>query len=198
MLYRYILPLPVHSGSFNTTMMYSKGFDVFLRKATVTPSYSIYNSRQVQKGKEIRNNTATFSLSLALEMSLWEDSDLRYYVGWSNSLSKNRREGIEIASSLLNSLSQTLSFQTLIYKNIHIKAAAEHRKLFSAGSSIPSTFFLDFDIIYKRKRAEYSIAFSNILNSQDYAVKYLGSFSNSENLYALRARSVMFRVKFSL
>ena len=198
MLYRYILPLPVHSGLFNTTMMYSKGFDVFLRKATFTPSYSINNSRQVQNGKEIRNNTATFSLSLSLEMRLWEDSDLRYYVGWSNSLSKNRREGIEIASSLLNSLSQTLSFQTLIYKNVHLKAAAEHRKLFSAGSSIPSTFFLDSDIIYKRKRAEYSIAFSNILNSQDYAVKYLGSFSNSENLYALRARSVMFRVKFSL
>ena len=198
MLYRYILPLPIHSGAFSTIMMYTKGFGAFLKKATLTPSYSIYNNRQIQGEKEIKSNTSTFSLSLALDIKLWEDSDLRYFAGWSNSLSKNRREGIVIASGLLNSLDQTLSFQSIIYKNIQIKVTSEHRKLFSAGSNIPSTFFLDSDIIYKRKRSEFSLSLSNILNTQDYAVKYLGSFSNYENLYTLRPRSVMLRVKFYL
>lgn len=198
MLYRYILPLPVHSGVFSTILMHSKGFDGVVRKATLSSSYSTYNNRQVQGGEIVKNTTNSFYLNLAMDISLWENSDLRYNAGWTNSLSRTSKRNQEIASGIINDLNQTLSFQSIIYKYLQFKVEAEHRKLFSAGSFIPSSFFLDSEIIYKRNRIEFSVELANLMNTRDYAVKFLGSFSNSENLYKIRQRSVMLRAKFSL
>lgn len=198
MLYRYILPLPLHSGGFSTILMHSKGFDGVVRKATVSSSYSIFNNRQIQGGGVVKNTTNSFYLNLEMNINLWEDSDLRYNAGWTNSLSKTSKSNQDIASGTINDLNQTLSFQSLIYKYFHFKVSAEHRKLFSAGSHIPSSFFLDSEVLYKRERIELSLELSNLLNTRDYAVKFLGSFLNTENLYTLRQRSVMFRARFSL
>lgn len=198
MLYRYILPLPVRSGGFSTILMHSKGFDGVVRKATVSSSYSIFNNRQIQGGGVVKNTTNSFYLNLEMNINLWEDSDLRYNAGWTNSLSRTSKSNQEIASGTINDLNQTLRFQSLIYKYFHFNVSAEHRKLFSAGSHIPSSFFLDSEVLYKRERIELSLELSNLLNTRDYAVKFLGSFLNTENLYTLRQRSVMFRARFSL
>ena len=198
LLYRYILPLPVKSGAFSALLMHSKGFDGILRKTAVSYTYSIHNNRQIQLGEVLKNNTKSSYLNLTLDINPWESSDLRYSIDWTNSLSKTRKANIEIASGIINDLGQTISFQSVIYKYFQLKASAEHRKLFSAGSRIPSSLFVDLDIIYKRDRIELCFTLVNLLNSLDYAVKYLVSFSNTKNIYLLRQRSLMFRAKFSL
>ena len=155
-------------------------------------------SRQIQGGNDINNISSTLSASLNLDLRLWEESDVRYYLGWANSFSKSKSAEKEIASGTINSLSQSLSFQSVIIKNLSFKAFLEHRKLFNDNNIVPSTFFIDGDIIFKSRRAEYSVSLLNILNTKEYAIKYLSGFSNSENLYYLRPRSIMFTVRFRL
>lgn len=198
LMYRYLIPAPVKSLSFSSMITWSKGFDFFLRKIQLSPSYTMIESRQIQGGKDINNISSTLSANLNLDLRLWEESDVRYYLGWANSFSKSKSAEKEIASGTINSLSQSLSFQSVIINNLSFKAFLEHRKLFNDNNIVPSTFFIDGDIIFKSRRAEYSVSLLNILNTKEYAIKYLSGFSNSENLYYLRPRSIMFTVRFRL
>lgn len=196
--YRMLQATPTQMGSFHAFLMYSKGFDIFLKKLSVTPSYSLTNSSQVQSGNDVDNRTTSLGLSVTLDMKPWEDSDIRYAVGWTNSRSANSLTQKVLTSNTVNSLSQTMSFQSRTVKDLYLRVACEYRKVYSPGNHIPSTFFLDANLIYKFKQVECSLDFANLLNSKEYALKSLGNFSYAENVYLLRPRNVMLRARFYL
>jgi hypothetical protein len=161
---------------------------------SVNTSYSRIVSQQIQQGSELSSENRMITVRPKIDFKISDELNFIYNVDFITNKMRIKSSGIENPD--LNQIYHFLTVNAFPSKQWTIKTRLEYYQSQLSADLSSHLFFADLSLVYKTKKVEYSLDWTNIFDQRSYAyIQYDGPNIFSSN-FDLRPMNFLLNVAF--
>ncbi len=188
--------IPNRVEGYQGEIYLSKGIDVLASTLTLSGLYNNSRSSQISQNEIIRFRNSYYVLTPGISAKVGSWSSLHYRFTFSESFNEIRNNTGNFDP--IRTTSQDIRLNIFPFQGLTINLAYEYfyNNAVAAGNRTMS--FADAGAKYKWKDFEFSLSYSNILNSKQYISASYDNTSTYYYAYDLRPAEVLLKIRFNI
>lgn len=189
-------PIENFSDSYIFGGKLSKRFQQIATTLGISGQYMLSFSDVLRQGEIINTRSDMYNAGFNATTRFGRLARLDYDLSWMRSLTS--AQGVGAGYAPIDIVRQEATLVLFISQKMNLRLGGEHYYNSAISGGGRNMFFADAALGYKAKRMEYILEARNLFGTGSYNSANYADMLSYIYSYALRPRSVMFKIKFSL